>query len=134
MGFHDFDQDGIPELILGDGVSVGVFTYKNNTVEKVTDLYEPEDWMAINGLHYKNNSIVLESNGSDGSGYVCFTYYEGEYITGFHDDYNPKEATLNNKKTTYEEFSKLFSIEDLMDNSSISLNKLDDVDFNDIMW
>lgn len=154
LGIHDFDHDGISELIFGDGSSIGVFTYKNNTVEKVTDLYEPEDWMVINGLHYKNNSIVLESDGSNGIGYVCFTYYEGEYITGSHDDYNPKEAILNDKKTVYEEFNKLFSIADLMNNSNIPLInikgnnsnmtitlseskadiKLDNLDFNDIMW
>jgi hypothetical protein len=154
LGIHDFNNDGIPELILGDDASVGIYTYKNKSVEKVTDLYETEDWMVINGLHYKNNSIVLESDGSDGIGYVCFTYLDGKYVTGSHDDYNPKDAILNDQKTTYDEFSKIFDITDLMDNSNISKIRikgngsnttislddgssdiiLDDLDFKKISW
>lgn len=154
LGIHDFDRDNVPELILGDGVSVGIFTYKNNTTEKVIDLYEPEEWAAINGLHYNNNSIVLRSDGSNGSCYVCFTHHDGNYVTGFYDEYNPKAAKLNDEDTTYEEFSHIFDITDLLENSripliSIKVNnsnitvslsesdadiELDKLEFNEILW
>jgi hypothetical protein len=124
LGVHDFNNDNVPELILGDSISIGIFTYQNNAVVKVTELYEPEGWYCINGLYYKNNSLILVSNGSDGSGYVCLTNYDGNYITGFHDDYNPAMSILNEENTTYEEFEKIFHTKNLEDSSKISLIKM----------
>lgn len=75
IGIHDFDDDSVLELIIGDDVSVGIFTYDNGIVKKIADLYEPEDWGCINGVHYKDNTVILINSGSDGSCYVamlCF--------------------------------------------------------------
>ena len=52
IGIHDFDNDGVPELIIGDTVSIGIFTYEDGMIKKIADLYEPEDWGGINGVHY----------------------------------------------------------------------------------
>ena len=82
IGIHDFDDDSVPELIIGDDVSVGIFTYDNGSVKKIADLYEPEDWGCINGVHYKDNTVILINSGSDGSCYVCLSCHDGEYITG----------------------------------------------------
>ena len=83
IGIHDFDDDGVPELIIGDTVSIGIFTYEDGMIKKIADLYEPEDWGGINGVHYRENTIILVNNGSDGSCYVCLSYHDGEYVTGF---------------------------------------------------
>lgn len=34
LGIHDFDGDGTPELIFGDGVSLAVFTYTEGRVAR----------------------------------------------------------------------------------------------------
>lgn len=151
IGVHDFDNDSIAELVIGDGISVAVFTYKEEQVQKIADLYEPEGWWAINGLHYKNNTIILESSGSDGSGYVCFTYNNGEYIMGTYDEYDPDTAIINKKTIAAEEFEKYFDLEELLENSRVEhilktvetevLLEIDgesvtvkDLDFNLIKW
>lgn len=131
IGIHDFNNDTVPELILGDSISLSIFTYHNDTVEKVIDLYEPDGWYFINDLYYKNNCLTLVSNGSDGSGYVCLTYYDGKYITGFHDDYTPAMSILNEENTTYEEFERIFYTEKLEESSKIPLIKMD-IDKNEI--
>lgn len=59
IGIHDFDDGGVPELIIGDTVSIGIFTYEDGMVKKIADLYEPEDWGGINGVHYRENTIIL---------------------------------------------------------------------------
>lgn len=108
LGIHDFDGNDIPELIMGDGASIGIFTYENNALTKITDLYMQDHWGAINGVHFWDNSIILESDGSDGSGFVGLTYKDGEYISGNYCQYHPAETMLNNKKVTYEEFCEVF--------------------------
>lgn len=123
FGIHDFNGDGIPELILGDGISLSVYTYENHGLKKAADLYEPEGWYIINELYLQNNCLVLVSNGSDGSGYVGFTYQDGAYITGIHDDYNPEQSFLNEAKTTYKAFDDIFHITELEDSSKKSLIK-----------
>lgn len=150
LGIHDFDKDGIPEFIAGDSVSVAVFTYLNGEAVKIADLYEPEYWGGINQLCYKNNTLLLVSNGSDGNGYLCFTYKEGEYIKGFYDDYEEKIGLINESQVSKEEFEGLFLLDELMQNSRISYSqinmdnktiiinnhttKIDQFDWNQIQW
>lgn len=110
IGIHDFDNDNIPELVIGDSLTAAIFTYENNTTKKIADLYGPEDRGCINGLNFTDNKLFLVNNGSDGSGYVGFTYHEGEYVTGIYDDYSPKVAYINEKKVSGEEFRQLFNI------------------------
>ena len=151
IGVHDFDNDSIPELIIGDGISVAVFTYVDGQVQKIADLYEPKTWGSINGLHYKNNYIILESNGSDGSCYVCFTYKNNDFIVGTYDEYNPDKAILNEIVATKREFENVFNLAELLENSRVSYIKKNneaevllgiegknipvrELDFNLVMW
>ena len=124
IGIHDFDDDSVPELIIGDEVSVGIFTYDNGSVKKIADLYEPEDWGCINGVHYKDNTVILINSGSDGSCYVCLSCRDGEYITGAFDEYNPETATVNGKEVTEEDFKKCFNLTELLEDSSIPRSRI----------
>ena len=124
IGIHDFDDDSVPELIIGDEVSVGIFTYDNGIVKKISDLYESEDWGCINGVHYKDNTVILINSGSDGSCYVCLSCRDGEYITGAFDEYNPETATVNGKEVTEEEFKKCFNLTELLEDSSIPRSRI----------
>ena len=124
IGIHDFDNDGVPELIIGDTVSIGIFTYEDGMVKKIADLYEPEDWGGINGVHYRENTIILVNNGSDGSCYVCLSYHDGEYVTGVFDEYNPDTATVNGKEVTEEEFKMRFDFVGLSRDSSIPRSRM----------
>lgn len=123
LGIHDFNGDGIPELMLGDGISLSVYTYENHGLKKEADLYEPEGWYIINELYLQNNCLILVSNGSDGCGYVGFTWQNGAYITGTYDDYNPDRSYLNDAETTYIAFDDIFHITELEDNCKKSLIK-----------
>lgn len=151
IGGHDFNGDSIPELIIGDGISVAVFTYVEGQVQKIEDLYEPEKWGSINGLHYKDNCIILESNGSDGSCYVCFTYKNNDFIVGIYDDYNPDKVVINKIVVTREEFENVFNLSELLENSRVSYiskkneaevlleiegknTPVRELDFNLVMW
>lgn len=116
---HDFDDDSVPELMIGDAVSIGIFTYEGGMVKKIADLYEPEDWSYINGVYYKDNTIILSNSGSDGSCHVCFSYRDGKYVTGVFDEYRPGVATVNGEKVTEEEFKMWFDLAELLEDSLI---------------
>ncbi|MCM1047425.1 MAG: hypothetical protein NC433_03275 [Clostridiales bacterium] len=124
IGIHDFNNDNIPELIIGDLVSVGVFTFEGGIVKRIADLYEPEDWRYISSMYYKDNTVVLVNSGSDGSCYVCFTYderdyiYDGkEYVIGIYDEYNHMGAAIiNGTVVTEKEFQERFHLTELLDN------------------
>ena len=38
LGLHDFDGDGTPELIFGDGISAAVFTFLEGQLMKIADI------------------------------------------------------------------------------------------------
>jgi hypothetical protein len=123
LGIHDFNGDGIPELILGDGISISVYTYVDLGLEKVADLYEPEGWYMINELYIQNNCLILVSNGSDGCGYVGFTYRDGSYLTGTYDDYSPDQSVLGGVESGFKEFNDVFHITELKEDSKKSFIK-----------
>ena len=124
IGIHDFDDDSVPELIIGDDISIGIFIYEDGMAKKIADLYEPEVWGCINGVHYRENTIILVNNGSDGSCYVCLSYHDGEYVMGVFDEYNLDTATVNGKEVTEEEFKMRFDLVGLSRDSSIPRSRM----------
>ena len=132
VGIHDFDKNDIPELIIGDSSSVSVFTYEKGKAERVTDLYETEEWGGFNFLCYKANHLLLTSCGNGGidhlggNGYVCFTFDKGEYITGFYCDYHPDEATINGNQVSAEAFQQQFDLTELRESSNIVYSRVND--------
>lgn len=141
LGLHDFDGDNVPELIFGDGAAISVFTVEDNSLKKVADLVMTEEWAAINGVSFKDNTLLLESDGSNGSGYECFTYTD-KYITGFYSDYDPNVATINGKATSSDEFFKLFDLDNLKSGIDLKLidisdtpeQKAEDINFDAITF
>ncbi|PPK81572.1 hypothetical protein BXY41_104375 [Lacrimispora xylanisolvens] len=123
LGIHDFNGDGIPELILGDGISISVYTYLNHGLEKVADLYEPEGWYLIHELYIQNNCLILVSNGSDGCGYVGFTYRDGSYLTGTYNDSSPDQSVLGGEESGFKEFNDVFHITELKQDNRKSFIK-----------
>ena len=113
---NDFNGDGCPELVLGDGISAGVFSLQDNQIKRFANLYVDEniwsEW-GINGGHFINNCLYFQCDGSDGSCYICLTYYEGEYIVGIYDDYNPTQYIINEQETSYDTFNTIFNIKDM---------------------
>lgn len=118
LAIHDFNYDNVPEFIIGDNVSIAVFSYEDGEAVKIADLYEPEEWGGINGLYYCDNTLILRSDGSDGSGYVCFTFCEGKYVTGICDDYNPESGIINKTNVSRTEFNQWFNLSKLLENST----------------
>lgn len=104
LGIHDFDVDGIPELVIGDGTSMAVFTLQNGEIEKCADITMQCCWPCIDGVAFRNNVVLTECDGSDGSGYTALIYRDGEWITAVYCEYHPEKCSINGEPATYEEF------------------------------
>ncbi len=124
LGIHDFNGDNVPELIIGNLITVAVYTYENGNAIKIADLYELEEWGGINGLYYKDNHLILVNNGSGGSCYVCFTYDGEKYVTGIYDEYNPDKGLINGQQVTGEEYKQQFNLSELTNGSCIEYSKV----------
>lgn len=112
LGIHDFDGDGIPELIYGDGVSLAVFTYSDGQVERLADLYFPGKVWCVNGVAFKGNGMSAICNGSGGSDFVNFGYVDGEYVLGRYSQQSPDiEPTINEIPATREEVDRIHTTE-----------------------
>lgn len=111
LGLHDFDGDGILELITGDGWGLAVFTYENGNVRKIVDLCDPDlsaVW-CVNGVYFKENSICAACAGSGGVNVVNFGYIEGEYVLGHYNEQTPTNpVTINGKEATKEEVEEIY--------------------------
>lgn len=111
LGLHDFDSDGTPELIMGDIASLAVFTYKNGNVEKLADIMMDCCWMGVSGVAFHDNTILISDHGSDGSGYVAWSYRDGAWTKAVYCEYHPKKCTINGETATYEEFCEAASFD-----------------------
>lgn len=114
FGIHDFDGDATPELIIGDLVSVAVFTFSDGNAQKLADLYIPDQEWCINGVYSKGNSISAQCNGAGGSNYVNFGFLDGEYVLGIYtelcNDYDP--PVINGETGTLDQMNQIYSVGD----------------------
>lgn len=115
LGIHDFDNNAIPELVISDGISIGVFTYDDKYIKRIGDISVDEVPWGVNGAHYADNCIYFQYDGSDGSYCVCWTYYDDEFVTGMHDDYMPTTYILNGAESSCEKFDSIFKLDDMRD-------------------
>ena len=131
LAIHDFNKDNIPELVVGDYISLAVYTYENNITKRIADLCEPETWGGINGLYIKDNTLIIASSGSDGSCYIGFTYDyfndRGKYIIGIYDEYIPEFSIINASISSSDYFWNQFDfdIDNLIENYTIETIKKD---------
>lgn len=113
LGLHDFDADGTLELIVGDLVTMAVFTYKDGQAEKIADLYNPYDALwCINGVDFKENSVSAGCSGSGGTDWVSFGFLNGEYVLGVYNEICPDYGiTINGEKGTWEEMNEIYTLD-----------------------
>ncbi|MBO5340912.1 MAG: hypothetical protein J6A62_07945 [Oscillospiraceae bacterium] len=111
LGIHDFDDDDTFELIVGDTLTMAVFTYKDGQIEKIADLYDPNAEWCINGVHFKDNSISVTCAGAGGSDFVNFGYLDGEYVLGHYNAIDLSEVTINGKESTLEEMNRIYTLD-----------------------
>ena len=107
LGIHDFDGDGIPELIFGDGVSLAVFTYTEGRVGRIADLYFPGIVWCVNGIAIHGNGMSVMCDGSDGTDYVNFGYIDGEYVLGLYAPQAHMEPTINGEACTVDDINRI---------------------------
>lgn len=111
LGIHDFTMDGTPELIIGDGASLAVFTYKQGRIEKCIDLTMECCWQCIDGVAFHDNALLVSCYGSDGNGHTAAAYRNGAWTTAVYCEYHPKKCTINGEAATYEEFCNVVPFE-----------------------
>lgn len=107
LGIHDFDGDGTPELIFGDGVSLAVFTYTEGRVERIADLYFPGIVWCVNGIAFHGNGMSVMCDGSGGTDYVNFGYIDGEYVLGLYAPREHMEPTINGEVCTVDDINRI---------------------------
>ncbi len=114
LGLHDFDGDGTLELITGDGLGVAIFTYENGHVKKIADLcpLDPAATWCVCGMHFKDNSIRVECDGSGGANVINFGYIDGEYMLGYYNEQTSTDPiTINGREVTVEEVGRIYTLD-----------------------
>lgn len=112
LGLHDFENDGTFELIAGDTISMALFTYKDGQAEKIAHLYYPDILWCIDGVYFKDNSISLNCDGSDGSDFVNFGYLDGEYLLGLYSEpHGNGRITINDTECTYDDVNRIYTLD-----------------------
>lgn len=112
LGIHDFDGDDIPELIIGDGAAVAVFTFADGEAQKLEVLDIPNYVWCVNGIFFGDNSISAKCDGSGGTNTVSFGFRDGRYVLGIYteqsDAYDPPQ--INGKPATLEEMNRIYPV------------------------
>ena len=106
LGTHDFDVDGIPELVIGDGASLAVFTLQNGQIKKCADLTMQCCESHIDAVACRDNAILAECYGEDGSVYTVLAYRDGAWVTSVYCEVHPESCTIHGQAATYEVFCK----------------------------
>ena len=107
LGIHDFEGDGTPELIFGDGVSLAVFTYAEGRVERIADLYFPGIIWCVNGIAIHGNGMSVMCAGSGGMDCVNFGYIDGGYVLGLYAPRAHMEPTINGEVCTVDDINRI---------------------------
>lgn len=107
LGLHDFDSDGTPELIFGDGVSAAVFTFLDGRMMKIADICYPGTVWCVNGICFGENSMAAVCNGSGGSAFVVFGCMDGAYQLGRYTQLCDLEPTINGRACSVEDIQKI---------------------------
>ena len=107
LGLHDFDGDGSPELIFGDGVSAAVFTFLDGQLMKIADICFPGTVWCVNGICFGRNSLAAVCDGSGGSAFVMFGYIDGAWQLGRYTQLCDMEPTINGRTATVEDIEKI---------------------------
>lgn len=109
LGIHDFDADGIPELIIGDSCTLAVFTYRNGEAEKIADIDYPNEVWCVNGLYFSGNCMSALSAGSGGIAYVSFGFLDNQYVLGRYNEQSCSDVIINGEKSTLEELNRIYT-------------------------
>ena len=111
LGIHDFDGDSIPELMIGDDVSLAVFAYYYGSAEKIANLYYPGSNWFVNGVYFEGNSLDVQCNGAGVSTFVNFGFSNGRYLLGLYDEMSGSDVIINGKISTLEEMNRIYPID-----------------------
>lgn len=119
LGIHDFDLDGVPELIIGDGISLGVFTYADGKTTKLADLCDTESPWCVNGVRFDNHVICAECAGAGTRSCVMFGYVDGQYQLAIYSTMSGPRLIINEKPCTLEDIKHIYPSIDEYDNESL---------------
>ena len=107
LGLHDFDGDGTPELIFGDGISAAVFTFLEGQLMKIADICFPGTVWCVNGICFGGNSLAALCDGSGGSSFVMFGYIDGAWQLGRYTQLCDMAPSVNGRTATVEDIEKI---------------------------
>ena len=108
LAIHDFNKDDIPELIISNEYyELAIYTFVDSFVVKVGSI----DW--LNGVYFAENTLFSVQNNIGGNSYQCVTYKDGEYLTGYYDDFHPDKSVINKEEVTSESFHEIFPLESI---------------------
>ena len=108
LAIHDFNKDDIPELIISnEHYELAIYTFVDSFVVKVGSI----DW--LNGVYFAENTLFSVQNNIGGNSYQCVTYKDGEYLTGYYDDFHPDKSVINKEEVTSESFHEIFPLESI---------------------
>lgn len=106
LGVHDFDLDGTPELIIGDGIGLDVFTYEDGKTRKLADLG------CSNGIYFGNHAVCAESDGARTRSCAVFGYVDGEYRTRIYQNLPTPSGAQRWEPSIQEDWEQMYPILD----------------------